>query len=281
MRKWKSMSPAVSDSINLTIIGNISRDSVWYGTMKRGSFFGGAGLNVACAVARYGLRPKIISVIGHHDAAWLHSLDRAIDTTDVHVVTGETCQFAIHYTEDGSFCRLSSHFGVAASIDAYLQDLHLAPGHYHLCCRHPLHPASILADLARRNVPFSLDFIVSSAADQMAQCQTWIGEASCVFVNVQELTILKQIHQIEKVKKLVVTAGSDPIIVLQHGKEVARKSCPHSPIYEVTGAGDVVTGTFLASHLMRQEPLEIALEKAVDAAQISLSHLGVTHLIPR
>lgn len=270
-----------SASRNIAIIGNISRDSVWYGTMKRGAFFGGAGLNVACAVARYGLRPKLISVIGHQDAAWLHSLDHAIDTTDVQVVAGETCQFEIHYTEDGSFCRLSSRFGVAASFDAYLQNLPLVPGYYHVCCRHPLHPAPILADLARRNMPFSLDFIVSSATDQMAQCQAWIGEAFCVFVNLQELTLLKQIYPIEDIKKLVVTAGCDPIIVFQHGKEVARKNCPPSPAHEVTGAGDVVTGTFLALHLMRQEPLEGALEKAVDAAQISLSSLGTTHLIPR
>jgi sugar/nucleoside kinase (ribokinase family) len=263
---------------NITVVGNISRDTAWYGTNKRASFFGGAGLNIAWSLAHHGQRPRLISVLGQADRFLLNELSQFVDTTYVHIFPGETCQFTFYYTNDGRLEHLVSSFGVALSLDAHIQRVPLTFGHHHICCRHPIHPEPLLRQLIQNQIPFSLDFILSSIAMQLESCKESITFATCVFVNGQEFAVLSQLYDITALKMLIITNGSGPIQVFCHGREVHRYICTPANAFEVTGAGDVFTGTFLASYFQKKHPIDIAIEQATAAAQVSLSHVGVCNI---
>ena len=261
--------------MELAVVGNISRDIAWQGTEKRGPFFGGAGLNIAVAIARCGKRPQLISVLGHQDVGLLREIDHLIDTTRVSTMPGDTCQFEMRYTEQGILKELSSRFGVAVFIDSYLQDIDFSPVHHHICCRAPLNAAATLERLVAARIPFSLDFIASSASQQMSNCNMWIEFAECICVNRQEFQMLQEIYDVAKVKKLVVTSGSGPVVVFHYGKEISRHVCSEQEFYDVTGAGDTFAGTFLACYVANREPLKTTISKSIIAAQMSLQGLGI------
>lgn len=261
--------------MELAVVGNISKDTLWYGTQKKGPTFGGAGLNIALAIARAGKRPTLISVLGAQDESLLREIGTLIETSMVCVLPGETCRFEIWYSEQGTLERLTSNFGVSLSFDTYLRQLALPPAHYHICCRHPLDPGPLLTRLARRHNSFSLDFIASSAREQIARCRLWLAQATYVFVNEQEFHILETLHDLRTIPMVLVTNGSDPVIVFRHGEEVARQQCAQREFYDVTGAGDIFAGTFLVNHLVEKKPLEEAVSASIVAAQHSLDTLGI------
>lgn len=261
--------------MELAVVGNISKDTVWYGTQKKGPTFGGAGLNIALAIARAGKRPMLISVLGDQDKSLLRDIGALIETSLVWVLPGETCRFEIWYSEQGTLARLTSNFGVSLSFDVYLQQLAPPPAHYHVCCRRPLDPDSLLARLVHHNNSFSMDFIASSAREQIARCRLWLEQARYVFVNAQEFHILETLHDVRTIPMLLVTNGSDPVIVFRHGEEVARQQCAQREFYDVTGAGDIFAGTFLVNHLIEKKPLEEAISASIAAAQHSLDTLGI------
>jgi sugar/nucleoside kinase (ribokinase family) len=270
-----SLADVQTEHIPLVIIGNISHDHVWYGKEQRASFFGGAGLNVALAAAHCGIRPRLISVIGERDHQFLQELEPFISTALIATLPGETCQFEMHYTIQGALEELFCRFGVATYIDVYINDLDMLAQHTHICCRTPLHPSLILPRLVSMNTSFSLDFMVSSASQQIFQCRDWIKYAKCVFVNQQEYEVLEGLYPPQQIQMLVVTNGGGPIRIFHSGAETFHTHSLTQAFYDVTGAGDTLAGTFLVCHILQKEPLDVAMRKAVSAAQASLQRLGV------
>lgn len=260
---------------DITIVGNISRDTAWYGTHQQDPFFGGAGLNIAWAIAQCGFRPQLISILGQQDRSVLDELERSISTKYIQMRPGETCRFTLHYAENGQLRQIESSFGVALHFNAYLQHIDLEPHHYHVCCRHPIQPAAFLARLGARGISFSLDFMVSSIAAQVADCQQWIALADCIFLNRQEYAILSRIYDVSTIKMVLITNAQEPVQVLQYGKERYSQTCPLANVKEATGAGDVFIGTFLATYYLQNKPLAQSLKNAIGAAQKSLGSLGV------
>lgn len=269
-----SLASVQTEHIPLAIIGNISQDHVWYGTERRVSFFGGAGLNVALAAAHCSVRPHLISVIGERDQHLLEELEPFISTASIAILPGETCQFEIRYSVQGVLEELSCHFGVATFLDSHVRSLDVIAQHTHICCRAPLSPSSILPRLVSMGASFSLDFMISSASQQILQCKDWLEYATCVFVNQQEFEILKELYPLQQIRMLIVTNGSGPIRILCSGAENFNFHCSPQAFYDVTGAGDTLAGTLLVCYLLQKEPLEIAVKKAVVAVQKTLQIPG-------
>ena len=121
---------------------------------------------------------------------------------------------------------------------------------------------------------FSLDFMISSASQQIQQCKEWIKDAACVFVNQQEYEILKELYPLQQIRMLVVTDGNGPIRVHGSGVEIFGVPAPTHVVYEVTSAGDTLAGTFLVYYILQKDPLDVAMKKAIAAAQESLQGPG-------
>lgn len=261
-------------SIDLAIVGNVSKDTVRYGENTKKPFWGGAGLNISVAAAQAGKKPKLISVIGNDGLNLLSLLKDLVDVSFIKIVEGSTCRFYIQYSKTGTVESIYSEFGVAKFINTYFQKLELCSAHYHICCRTPLEPNLIVPRLVTEKLPFSLDFIVSSASQQMLRAKDSFQYADYVFINRQEFEILQNILDINIIKKLIITAGSEPVIVLEFGNEVLCQPCSQKDFHDVTGAGDVFIGTFLAYQL-NGENLIFAISESINAAQKTLNSLGI------
>ena len=258
----------------LGVVGNISRDLATYpGT--RVEMLGGAALHVALAAARAGLPASPVSVAGT-DLGWIAGDPRlaGLDLRHVTVVPGESCAFTLTYDATGRLTGTESSFGVAAGLTAHaLSALGSLPA-CHVCCRRPLDVPAVLGRLAELGTPFSVDFHLASARVLMPAASPALPFARAVFVNAAEFAILAQVTHPGSLPAVIVSDGPAPAIVLRHGSQVASASPPAMTRTEVTGAGDTLTGTFLAASA-RGLDCQAALAEAVTAASRAASEPGL------
>lgn len=263
---------------NLVVIGNVSQDTISYQGVCKGSSWGGAGLNISVSAAQLSERPRLISIVGDDALDLLSQLEKKVDISLTKVSRGKTCNFDIQYLSDGTLQNIGCDFGVATGLNLHFQTIELPLAHYHVSCRRPLSPEQILPRIVRRNLPFSLDFILSSACQQIVQSEGWIRLAKYVFVNSQELEILEGLYNIGDIQTLIITSGSQPVKVLRFGYEMLSQSCDNKVFYDVTGAGDVFIGSFLGSQIGGDE-LHVSIDKAIFMAQQSLDSIGVIRFL--
>jgi sugar/nucleoside kinase (ribokinase family) len=258
----------------LGVIGNISRDlAVYPGT--RTVMLGGAALHIARAAARAGLRAAPIAVIGT-DLGWISSDPRlaGLDLRRVKVTPGQSCIFRLTYDTTGRLTGTGSSFGVAADLTAHALGELGSLRACHVCCRRPLDAPAVLGCLAERGTPFSADFHVASASVLMRAASSVLPSATAVFVNAEEFAILAQVIDPRSLSVVVISDGPAPARVLQHGRQVASATPPATTVTEVTGAGDTLTGTFLAA-CARGLDCQAALAEAVTAASWAVSGPGL------
>ncbi len=265
-------------STPLIIIGNVSRDTVRYGGTERGSFWGGAGLNVALAVRQQGDKPGLLSLVGSDARDLLAELEGRVDVSRIKVLDGDSCRFDIQYSREGVLENIKCDFGVESFLNSYLEEAKLIPAHYHICCREPLNAKQIILRVKQRGFTFSLDFIQSSIQQKLEQVKDLLQYAKFVFLNSQELRIWERICSVDRIATLVVTSSNQPVRVLEFGREVLNQECPPKKFFEVTGAGDVFAGTFLAAQFVGMG-LSESVTRAISCSQQSLDNYGVMHFL--
>lgn len=74
----------------------------------------------------------------------------------------------------------------------------------------------------------------------------WLDQASTVFVNAAEYRLLTTLTDMAALPEVVVSDGPRTARVWTFGRQTASVVPPSRPPCEVSGAGDTVTGTFLA-----------------------------------
>jgi sugar/nucleoside kinase (ribokinase family) len=260
------------------VIGNISRDRVSRANGSASELLGGAALHVALAASRAGLRASPASVVGT-DLLRITGDPRlaALDRSLVKVSPGDSCAFRLAYDAGDLLTQTVASFGVAEELTGHaLSVLALRPV-WHVCCRRPLDAASVLDRLASDGTPFSADFNLASARELIPAAGTALCQASAVFVNTAELAILSRVASLRDLPLVVVSDGPRPARALRHGHVSASATPPQIAVAEVTGAGDVLAGTFIAAKARGLGDQE-ALRLAVSAAAEAVSRPGLTLL---
>ena len=262
----------------LGVIGNISRDLAVYPGGRTTGLLGGAALHVSLAAARAGLPAAPATVIGT-DLAWIISDPRlaGLDLTAVTILPGTSPAFRLVYDDDGCVAGTGTSFGVAeTTLTGHALSLLSSHGswRWHVCCRRPLDAPSILSCLAAAGTPFSVDFHLASAAAIMPPTAAILGHAAAIFVNAAEFAILSRSADPGSLPLVVVSDGPRAASVLRHGKISVRAVPPPVTAAEVTGAGDVLAGTFLAE-AARGASDEDALRAAVSAASEAVAGPGL------
>jgi sugar/nucleoside kinase (ribokinase family) len=259
----------------LGVIGNISRDQAIYPDGHSVELLGGAALYVALAAARAGLPSAPIAVIGS-DLGWIRDDVRlvATDLSCVEVASGRSCSFRLAYDENAHLTGTDSSFGVATQLTRHV--LYVLGRHqsYHVCCRRPLDVAVVLGRLAGAGTPFSIDFHLASAAVNVPAADAAIAHARAVFVNTAEYAALRRVTDPERLRRVVISDGPRPVIIVRYGQVVASVLPPEANVIEVTGAGDTLAGTFLAARA-RGLGDQAALEAAVSAATEAVCDPGL------
>ncbi len=258
------------------VIGNISCDIAIYPDGRRFESLGGAALHVARAAAVAGLTCAPVSVVGA-DLSWIRSDPRlhSLDLSHVTVLPGRSCTFTLSYGSAGKLERVDSSFGVAESLTGHSLSVIGSHHRYHVCCRLPLDVPAVLGCLAEAGLAFSTDFHLASAASLIRAAGPFLPQSVAVFVNAAEFAILSEMFDPARLAAVVVSDGPGKVILLRHGRLIATSRPPHASPVEVTGAGDTLTGTFLARVACGQDDEE-ALRAAVVAATQSTRAPGLS-----
>jgi sugar/nucleoside kinase (ribokinase family) len=252
----------------LSVIGNLSRDRTHYPNGYGAEQLGGAALYISLAAARGGVQAAPVSVIGPDLPDLpvdLHS--PGLDLSALLTVAGPSASFRLDYDTDDQLIGMTAAYGVAERLTEHALD-HITRhpcDRYHVCCRRPLDVPLVLRSLASSGATFSVDFIVSSAERIVAEAAPWLPYAEVVFTNAAEYRLLEHVVDVGALRTAVITDGPRPARLLRHGQQVLMSMPPAVTPVEVTGAGDTLTGTFLA-HRLNGHDDSSALRAAVSAA---------------
>jgi sugar/nucleoside kinase (ribokinase family) len=254
----------------LSVIGNISRDLAVYPDGRTHELLGGAALHVARSAARSGLTSAPISVIGR-DLGWIGDDPRLadVDLTCVKVVNGPSCSFRLIYNAAGKLAETESSFGVAKLLTDHCLTALGRDGLYHVCCRRPLDVGTVLGRLATAGQRFSVDFHLASIGHMVSVATPFLADAQIVFVNAAEYLTLSSSMDPAHLAVVVISNGPDEARVLRFGRTTAAIRPPNVSPVELTGAGDVLAGVFLAGWT-RGLGDAVALRDAVAAATRSV-----------
>ncbi|MGI5292724.1 PfkB family carbohydrate kinase [Nonomuraea polychroma] len=252
----------------LGVIGNISIDTTRYPDGRRHVLIGGAALYIALAAARAGTTAHPIAVIGG-DLGCLRNRPwpRLLDLSHVATLAGPSCRFDITYDPDGRVIGLTTAYGAATALTAHvLATLDRSDcDRWHVCCRRPLDVREVLERLVMEGHPFSVDFHLASATEQITAAKTVLPHAEVVFVNAAEYRLLDDLVAVNELATVVISDGPGAVILLRHGRAISTEVPQGGPVAEVTGAGDTLAGSFLAKVLQGAAEQE-ALMSAVTAA---------------
>jgi len=262
--------------LKLGVIGNISRDTTEYAGSPHRHLLGGAALYIALAAARAGVAAAPIAVIGADlaEALRLPTL-KAMSLDSVAIVDRPSCRFHLRYDQRHILASLDADYGAAELLTQHALDQAPHYGFVHVCCRLPLDPVPVLTALIDRHQPFSVDFIAASAPGMIAATAAFLPYAEFIFTNVSEYELLKRAVDATNLRVVTVTDGPRPVVLYRYGVPVVRTPIVQTKAIEVTGAGDTLTGTFLAS-MLRGEGRSLALRYAAQAATARVATIGIS-----
>lgn len=145
---------------------------------------------------------------------------------------------------------------------------------WHVCCRRPLDAALVLERLASTGTPFTADFHLASSRQLMPQVAAYLPRAEAVFVNAAELAHLSAAVGLRGLRLVVASDGPQAATTIRNGRPSASVVPPAVTPAEVTGAGDILAGTFLAA-MSRGLGDQEALALAVTAATAAVTRPGL------
>lgn len=256
----------------LCVIGNISVDHSHYPDGRHHQRLGGAAWHIATAAADAGRLAHPVAVIGD-DLSPLPTR-AGLDLSAVHTAPGSSATFRLSYDQHDQLTGLDAQQGVATErLTGHAQD-HLAActaDLIHICCRTPLDAPGLLTQALSR--PFvSVDFITSSIASLLPAVLPWLPDTGAIFTSTDEHRLITRMCDTSRLPLIVVTDGPRPARVYRHGTLTASQTPPPTTAVEVSGAGDTVTGTFLAHHA-RGASDAAALHAAITAASAHITRL--------
>lgn len=267
--------------MKLAVIGNISIDTINYHDQRKVSFWGGAGLNIAIAVKKAKASVALISLVGEKSELIIEYINQlGINDLVLKDLSKKNCEFEIFYDDTDKLNKITYEFGVMNSINTYLEYFDYSSyDFYHVCCKNPLKSVFCIEKIIKSRKKFSLGFIKSSILKQISEIGENIYFADFIFINNEELDILKEYCDLRKINLLIVTNGSNPVRVFKNGFLQNEYICkPKKNVIDVTGAGDTIIGSFLGQYF-NEKNIEKAIIYAIEKAYEKLDTFGVANIL--
>lgn len=187
----------------------------------------------------------------------------------------------IYYSDTDLTKRdITMDWGVAPDINpqdfpkVWLQEAEII----HIATMPPLQQKSFIDFLTKHTKALlSIDTDVFLLKDPKSKKQVIENFLHCdiVFANRVEYASLKPLFK--KLKHAVIKLDKEGAIILEHGIIKTRYKGKKVQAVDVTGAGDIFAGTYLAGKL-KGYPEERCLQEACETATLSVTREGVTHL---
>lgn len=243
---------------------------------------GGAAYFGAIAASRI-LKPVgLVTRIGNDfDAAFLlqHVLPQGVKKISDKNSTTST---NIYFSETDLTDRdMKLTMGVSADIvpDDFPKEWFKSAKYIHISTMPPLQQYPFISFL-RKHAPqakLSIDTDVYLLKDEetIKLVERNLSLADIIFANRVEYKILKVV--IEKGNEAIVKMDEDGAMYMKDKKVLATSKAKKVTPIDVTGAGDIFAGTFLACRT-KGESVEKSLQEATNAATESVTKQGVMHL---
>jgi len=273
----------IKDEVNqklpqLVVVGHVCRD-INITPSKKTETSGGAGYFVALSAAKVTQPIGLISRIGtDYDPTLLFN---SVVSDGVKIIKDKQtmCSTQIYRSESDLTDRDMQHvWGVGPDIvpedipSKWLEGIK----YVHIATMPPQQQKKFVSFIERviPNAILSIDtdIFFLKDQDQIDIVKENFSTADIVFANRREYEVLKDLLQNHKF--VVEKLDADGAVIRKRGKMTAKVMAPKTEEIDVTGAGDVFAGTFLASLLLGQEE-KMALSSAVQAASNKVSRVGI------
>jgi sugar/nucleoside kinase (ribokinase family) len=247
---------------------------------------GGVAMNVAMTLARFGMRPALLTAVGR-DASGEQLLAEAqrlgLDTAHVHRGDAATDRYMAIEGSNGLVAAIADAHGLEAAGDAILAPLDTgplgtaaAPWEGLIALDGNLTEA-LLADIAHRPSFARADLRIAPASPGKVRRLLPLlrHRGATLYMNLIEANLMLGAHHesTERAAEALLAAGANRVLVtdganpasLAAAQDIRTKAPPAVTVRRVTGAGD----TFMAAHISAEyhgKPPEEALDAALEAA---------------
>lgn len=245
---------------------------------------GGAPANVAVTASRLGADVEMVATVGEDefgDFLVERLTEEDVDTTGVRRVKYKTSMAFASLDKDAK-----PHFSFYRSADQRISTEQLDEGAENIIhigslpWTNQVSAESVIDFIESLDTDLSFDPNLRDellSEDYVAVLKV-IAENSQIFVAAEdELEVFGGLEELKKhVREIVVTKGSEGA-ELYTGDQKYTVKAPETEVVDTTGAGDALTGAYLA---FRSKGPEKALQKAVEAASISTKSKGAMESLP-
>lgn len=244
---------------------------------------GGAAFFVAVAASRYIPDVGLVTRVGNDfDSEFL--LSRVIKTGVKFISDKPTTTSIQTYYSDTDLTQRDIELKDGAASDLNPQDI---PSGWienaeiiHIATMPPSQQSSFLKEVIKRKKPQTLisidtDQFFFNQKELIPIIETNFKKADLIFANRVEYTLLQTL--IEKHPFAVIKQDKGGAFVLKAGQKLSAAIAPKVSAIDVTGAGDIFAGTFLAQQVLHKN-LSDNLDIAVKQASASVTAEGIQHL---
>ncbi|WP_417722897.1 carbohydrate kinase family protein [Salipiger sp.] len=251
---------------------------------------GGMAANAAVAIARFGLKSRLVAAIGDDSegAFALREIERdAVDLRYlIHLPDTATfmCLVLLSPSGEKSLIRLGTpaYLPDAAQLDeqAFLEVRHL-----HLTYGSPVLSHHALRLARRHGLSTSLDLEAADVTGDAGALRSVLALVDTLFLNeaahaaaAQVMGVL-DVSQLREGGEMIVTSGGDGCRRITAGGTMRRPAFSMEPV-DTTGAGDCFSGSYIACRLADMSAPD-SLEYASAAAALATLDRGAQAAMPR
>lgn len=201
---------------------------------------------------------------------------KGIDIEGITIIPGgKTCRFVA--TQHANNTRnFEAERGVAGIVETNIfPNRYLSAQFIHLSTQLPEHTL-IWLDFLVGHGKVSVDSFEPFVENFPELTREMFRRANIIFTNEAEWKVVRQFGEEFNEKPLIIKRGKDGAVYV-HGNQNIAVPAPQVKAVEVSGAGDILAGAFLAQRA-KGVSIEKALLNAVNLASLSVTEFGVEHI---
>ena len=282
--------------MNLLVVGSVAFDAIESPFGKVDKILGGAGTYIALAASYFGVKPKVISVVGgdfgQENIDLLKKFD--IDTKGIQVIEDEKTFFwsGRYHNDMNSRDSLATELNVLEHFDPIVPDEYQDSEFLMLGNLSPIVQRQVIERMHKRPkliVMDTMNFWMDIMLDELIKT---IGMVDVLTINDEEARQLSGEYSLVKAARKILAMGPKYLIIKkgEHGALLFDEenifSAPGLPLEEVfdpTGAGDTFAGGFIG-YLAREKEISFSnLKNAIIAgsamASFNVQKFGVQRLL--
>ena len=270
--------------MSLVIVGSVAFDAIETPFGKTDKIIGGAGSYIALADSYFGVKPRLISVVGDDfPKSYLDMLEqKSVDTRGIEICAGEKSFFwaGRYHSNMNQRDTLATELNVLAKFDPKIPSDFQNPDFLMLGNLSPEVQLKVLQRLHKRPKFVALDtmnFWIEGSPEKLNEV---IEQTDAIIINDEEAKMLSGEFSLVKAAAKIQAMGPQYVVIKkgEHGallfgdnKVFFAPALPILQVYDPTGAGDAFAGGFIGFLAQRGQANFELMKTAVIAGSVIAS----------